>query len=95
MAKIDLNSGYWQVGLHPEDKEKTAFSTGEGLWQFRVMPFGLCNAPTNFECLMAQVLKDRSRGYPTTLHPPLQGGTKHWVSLLTWKKPSTWFGEKD
>jgi len=37
-----LESDYWQVKIHPEDKEKTAFSIGKGLWQFTVMPFGLC-----------------------------------------------------
>jgi len=44
-STLDLKSGYWQVALHPEDKEKTAFSMGQGVWKFTVMPFGLCSAP--------------------------------------------------
>ena len=54
-STLDLRSDYWQVGLDPEDKEKIAFSTGQGLWQFTVMPFGLCNTPATFERLMEQV----------------------------------------
>lgn len=56
-STIDLASGYWQVMVDEKDRPKTAFACQKGLYQFRVMPFGLCNAPSSFERLMDIVLK--------------------------------------
>ena len=53
---MDMQAGYWQVGLNPEDRKKSAFITADGLYQFKVMPFGLTNAPATFQRMMDVLL---------------------------------------
>ena len=55
-SSMDMNAGYWQVKVEEADEPKTAFPSRRGLFEFQVMPFGLCNAPATFERLMEIVL---------------------------------------
>ena len=51
-STFDLRSGYHQVVMERKDADKTTFITRRGTYRFRVLPFGLCNAPATFQRLM-------------------------------------------
>ena len=53
---LDARSAYWSISMDDKDKEKTAFSDGSCLWQFKRMPYGLRNAPATFQRAMNTIL---------------------------------------
>jgi transposase InsO family protein len=53
---LDCNSGYWQVPVAPEDMDKTTFTSHEGTFRFKRMPFGLRNAPATFQRVVDIIL---------------------------------------
>ena len=58
ITNLDLARGYWQVPMQKESRPLTAFTTPFGLFQFRVMPFGLHGAPATFQRMMDNLLGD-------------------------------------
>lgn len=62
-SKLDLISGYHQIAIAPQDQLKTAFVCHLGQFAWRVMPFGLCNAPSTFQESMDTLLRPYLRQF--------------------------------
>ncbi|GBG60272.1 hypothetical protein CBR_g4225 [Chara braunii] len=58
LEEMDLTHVTNEIAIRPEDQHKTAFQTRYGLYEFVVMPFGLCNAPSTFQHAMNRIFHD-------------------------------------
>ena len=56
VTKFDLIKGFWQVPQTDTAKEASAFATPNGLYQYKVMPFGMKNSPVTFQRLVNNVI---------------------------------------
>ena len=57
VSKFDLLKGFWQVPLTKRAKEISAFATPDGLFQYKVMPFGMKNSPATFQRMIHNVIQ--------------------------------------
>ena len=55
-SNLDLQCGFWQIPLNPNDIKKTAFVTADGHYEFNFMPYGLAGAPASFQAMMDVLL---------------------------------------
>ena len=85
-ATLDLRSGYWQLSASPEDREKTAFVTPTGSWEFLHVSFGLSGGPASFDRAMQIIMSglnyDSCLCYSDDIIIPSKGIQEHCERLL-------------
>lgn len=82
-SQLDLVSGYWQERVAEKSRELTAFRTEEGVFHFRRLPFGLCNAPASFQRLMNALFGELRGLQLQTFIDDLCLATKTWAEHLS------------
>jgi len=79
---LDLQSGFWQIRMAPEDMKKTALITKSGLYDWTVMPFGLKNATNTFIRTMSEVFKDLGDRFLKVFVDDLNIHSENWEDHL-------------
>ena len=65
-STLNMSSGFWQIPMAQESKDKTGFVTHHGVFRFNKMPYGLMNSPSTFALVMSKALTDSTWKYSLT-----------------------------